>query len=255
MRIIVPSLGRVGKASSMKWLLEARRDITFAVHADEAEAYQKAYCGRFIGIDCSVNVDTLILSDECRHHVGLLRREIMQRIREPFFFVDDDIRVSLKGTTSIAKAFDILERHLHSGASMAGFGPQLFSTFAETIIVNDDPFVQRDKFVATVYAINPPDFDTCPLETLPVYEDAALVIHAIQRGGTIVTFVATHNNVSPPEGGCNAWRDPAITLQCLNEMVRLYPEVCSIKATKNSTHSQQLGVGLRVAWAKIKKLN
>jgi hypothetical protein len=105
-----------------------------------------------------------------------------------------------------------------------------------------------------VYGINPLHFDECPLEKLAVYEDVALVIHAIKHGGgTIVTYAATHSNVSPPEGGCNSWRDEAITLDCLQEMVRLYPDVCSIRETSNKTHSQMIGFGLSVKWSKIKK--
>lgn len=244
MRIIVPSLGRAGTASSMRWLPQANRPITFAVHLDEVDSYHKAYPA----------VNILELSDSCRHHTGLVRRELLNIYREPFIFVDDDIRISLKGVPSIEAAFDLIEKHMDSGASMAGLAPQLFSTFADTIFVNGDPFAQRDKFVATVYGIRPEDFDTCPLEDLPVYEDAALVIHAIQRGGTIVTHAATHSNVSPSGGGCNSWRTPQITLDCLNKMVELYPDVCSVKPTKNSTHSQQLGVGLKVAWSQIKKV-
>lgn len=245
MKIVVPSLGRAGTCNSMKWLPEAYREIVFAVHADEVAAYVKAYPGRFI----------LELSDSCRKHTGLVRKEIMQRIREPFFFVDDDIRVSLKGTPTIASIFDLLQDHLCSGASMAGIAPQLFSNFANTTNINLDPFAVRNKFVATVYAINPKDFDDCPLEKLPVYEDIALVIHAIQRGGgTIVTYAATHSNVSPQGGGCNSWRDKKITIDSLNTLVELYPDICSIKPTTNTTHSQYIGIGLKTAWKKIHKL-
>jgi hypothetical protein len=180
----------------------------------------------------------------------------MDQIREPFFFVDDDIRVSLKGLPTICSMFDLLEHHLECGCSMAGLAPQLFSNFANTIIVNGDPYVIRNKFVATVYAIDPRDFDTCPLESLPVYEDVALVIHAIQSGrGTIVTYAATHSNVSPPVGGCNSWRNEQITVDCLKKLVELYPDVCSIKPTKNKTHSQDIGIGLRMAWNKIKRIS
>lgn len=246
MKIIVPSLGRAGTANSMKWLPAAERDVTFAVHQDEVISYKVAYPFNEI----------LVLSDTCRHHTGLVRKEILSQIREPFFFVDDDIRVGLKTVQSIKAVFDILEHHIKSGAAMAGIAPQLFSNFAKTSYINGDLLAVRNKFVATVYAIDPLAFDTCPLEELPVYEDIALVIHAIQSGGgTIVSYVATHTNVSPGVGGCNSWRDEIITLNSLNRLVELYPDVCSIKETQNTTHSQHIGVGLRVAWSKIKRLS
>jgi hypothetical protein len=242
MKIIVPSLGRAGDCPSMKWLPQANRPIIFAVHADEADAYRIAY----------PNTEILILSDHCRHHVGLIRREIMSHIRVPFCFVDDDIRISSKTTKSIEQTFDLLEMHLDSGASMAGLGPQLFSNFIDTVFVNGDPWALRNLFVATVYAIRPTDFDTCPLEDLPVYEDASLCIHAIQHGGgTIVTYSATHSNVSPPLGGCNAYRDKEMTIRCMQKMVELYPGICSIKDTLNQTHSQFIGLGLKIEWKKI----
>lgn len=246
MKIIVPSLGRAGTATSMKWLPQSGRQIVFAVHKDEAEAYEKAYPG----------CNTMILSDECRKHTGLIRKEIMYFEREPFFFVDDDIRVSLKMVPDIKTIFDVLERHIQAGASMAGLAPQLFSNYAQTDLINGDLAAVRNKFVATVYGIVPTVFDTCPLEVLPVYEDIALVIHAIQSGGgTIVSYIATHNNVSPAGGGCNSWRNKEITLSSLQTLVDLYPDVCSIRATNNTTHSQNIGVGLRVAWSKIKRLS
>lgn len=247
MKIIVPSLGRAGTANSMKWLPQCGREIVFAVHGEnDYDAYHKAY----------KDVDCIVLSDDSRQHTGLIRREIMQRFREPFFFVDDDIRVSLKAIQGYPDIFNLLEKHIQSGASMAGLAPQLFSSFANTSMINGDLFAVRNKFVATVYGINPEAFDTCPLEDLPVYEDIALVIHAIKSGGgTIVTYVATHSNVSPPTGGCNSWRDAKITLDSLQKICQLYPDVCSVKETNNTTHSQNLGVGLRVAWAKIKKVS
>ena len=214
MKIIVPSLHRAGISNSMKWLREANRSIYFAIHADEVEDYKKAY----------PDIPALILSDDCRHHTGLVRKEIMQQIREPFFFVDDDIRISLKVIPSICAIFDLL--------------------------------AVRNKFLATVCGIDPVIFDNCPLEQLPVYEDVALVIHAIQSGGgTIVSYVATHNNVSAPGGGCNLWRNKEITVKSLETLVKLYPDVCSIRETANTTHSQYIGIGLRVAWSKIRKLS
>lgn len=229
----------------MKWLREAEREIFFAVHKDEAQAYQDAY-----------KTNAIILSEKCRHHTGLVRKEIMAQLEKPFFFVDDDIRVTFKTTRSIKAVFDLIEHHMKSGASMAGIAPQLFSNFAITPGVNDDPCAIRNKFVATVYGINPVEFAGCPLDVLPVYEDVALVIHAIRTGhGTIVTYAATHSNVSPPKGGCNSWRDEKITLDSLEALVKLYPDVCTVKETKNTTHSQHIGVGLKVAWSKIKKVS
>lgn len=256
MKIIVPSLGRAGTAASMRWLMEANRNITFAVHSHEFDEYAKAYESRHTKIGrYNIDIDILALSDDSCKHTGLVRQEIMHHVREPFFFVDDDIRISLKQTSSIKIVFDILEAHIKAGASMAGLAPQLYSNFANPELINGDHFAVRNKFVATVYAIDPLAFDTCPLEKLPVYEDIALVIHAIQQGGgTIVSYVATHNNVSPIDGGCNSWRNKDITIQSLETLVALYPDICSIRPTTNTTHSQHIGIGLRTAWAKIKKL-
>lgn len=228
----------------MKWLRESGREITFAVHTDEIHSYRTAYP------DCQI----MGLPDFTRKHTGLVRREIMLLEREPFFFVDDDIRLSLKTVVSVEKMFDTLERHMGIGATMAGLGQQLFSNAVETILINNDLAV-RNKFVATVYGIDPTKFDDCPLDRLPVYEDVALVIHAIQHGGgTVTSYCATHSNVSPPTGGCNSWRDPKITIDSLNALVELYPGICTIRETTNTTHSQNIGIGLRTAWSKIKKL-
>lgn len=246
MKIIVPSLGRSGTAYSMRWLQQGDRDILFAVHADEAAAYRSAYPA----------TDILVLSDACRKHTGLVRQEIMGLVRDPFIFVDDDIRISLKAVGSISHMFDVLENHIKCGASMAGLAPQLYSNFAKTELINGDLCAVKNKFVATVYAIDPTHFDGCPLAELPVYEDIALVIHAIQSGhGSIVSYIATHSNVSPPSGGCNSWRNKEITITSLETLVKLYPDICSIRPTDHTTHSQNIGIGLRVAWSKIRSLN
>lgn len=249
MKIIIPSLGRAGTASSMKWVREANRPIVFMVHEDEVQKYRDAY-----RINSQISVYGL--PDETKHHTGLIRKWIMQQIREPFFFVDDDIRISVKAAPDISTVFDRLENHIKCGASMAGLAPQLFSNFAKTELVNGDLFAIRNKFVATVYAINPLHFDSCPLERLPVYEDVALCVHAIQSGGgTIVTYIATHSNVSPPSGGCNSWRNERITIECLEELCKIYPDVCSIVPTNNKTHSQDIGIGLKTTWRKIRKIS
>ncbi len=246
MNIIVPSLGRAGTCASVKWLKDSYREVIFAVHKDEIKAYAEAYQG----------ASFMELSDACRKHTGLVRKEIMAQIREPFIFVDDDIRLSLKNVESVAAMLDVLEGHIRRGASMAGLGQQLFSNMVNKETIDHDYEAVRNKFVATVYAINPTDFDDCPLEHLPVYEDVALVIHAIQHGGgTITSYCATHSNVSPPSGGCNSWRDPRITIESLKKLVELYPDICSIRETKNTTHSQDIGIGLRTAWSKIRKVN
>jgi hypothetical protein len=247
MDIVIPSLGRAGSCASMKWLQESKRNIIFAVHQDEAETYEKAYPKATI----------YPLSEHCRKHTGLVRREIMDQIDEPFIFVDDDIRLSFKTVIDVDTMFDVLETHINNGASMAGLGQQLFcnAQMYKAHRINDDPWAIRNKFVATVYAINPTHFDDCPLEHLPVYEDIALVIHAIQYGGgTITSYIATHSNVSPSQGGCNSWRDPKITIDSLNKLCELYPDICSIRPTTNTTHSQNIGIGLRTAWSKIRKL-
>jgi len=246
MTIVVPSLGRAGTATSMKWLPLADRKIIFAVHTEEAVAYKAAY----------PEVDIMVLSNSCKKHTGLVRREIMDRMGEPFFFVDDDIRVSLKAVNSIAEMFNVLEDHMRFGVSMAGLGQQLFSNMAEakSVLFNGDAYVIRNRFVATVYGINPSHFGSCPLELLPVYEDMALVYHAIQSGkGTVTSYIATHSNVSPAKGGCNSWRNKEITVQSLSKLVELYPDICSIRPTSSTTHSQQIGIGLRTAWSKIKR--
>lgn len=251
MKIIVPSIGRAGFCNSMKWLPETGRDIYFAVHHDEILAYKAAYP------DCY----TLALSDNCRRHTGLVRKEIIEQMafeNQPFIFVDDDIRISLKSVVSISDAFDIIENHMRAGATMAGLAPQLFSNYgAENCeVINDDAMAIRNKFVATVYGIDPTKFRDCPLEQLPIYEDIALVIHAIQHGnGTIVTYCATHGNVSPPIGGCNSYRSKEMILNSLNKLIELYPGICSIRETMNTTHNQYIGIGLRVAWSKIKRIN
>ncbi len=245
--VVIPSLGRAGAVTSMKWM-PVEASVIFAVHEDEAVAYKKAYPSSTI----------FYLSDNSRRHTGLVRQEILRTIREPFIFVDDDISVSLKTVQNMGQAFDILENHINSGASMAGIGQQLFSNvqMEKTEVINGDPWAIRNKFVSTVYAINPLHFDACPLEKLPVYEDMALIYHAIQSGGgTITTYVATHSNKSPSKGGCNSWRDKQITLQSLYTLVELYPDICSVRETTGTTHSQHIGVGLRTAWSKIKKLS
>lgn len=245
MKIIVPSLGRAGTANSMAWLPQSNREIVFAVHADEAVAYRAAY----------PNTNQLILSEECRKHTGLVRKEIMTREREPFFFVDDDIRIYYKLIGTVQGIFDKLEEYIAAGASMAGLGQQLYSNLVEKDFANGDEFV-RNKFVATVYGIQPQHFDTCPLERLPVYEDVALVIHAIQNGGgTIVSYCATHANKSPKTGGCNSWRNELNTIESLQTLCSIYPDICSIRETNNTTHSQNIGIGLRTAWSKIRKLS
>jgi hypothetical protein len=244
--IVVPSLGRAGTATSMKWLKDVPHEVVLAVHEDEVRAYGLAYPWAAI----------TILPEETRHHTGLIRKHLMKTARSPFHFVDDDIRLSLKAVLTPGEVFAVIEKHLASGASMAGIGQQLFSNMVmeKCREINGDKWAIDNKFVATVYGVNPTHFDDCPLERLPVYEDVALVIHAMQRGGCICSYVATHSNVSPAEGGCNAWRNEEVTIKSLITLTELYPEYCSIRDTKNTTHSQNIGIGLRTAWSKIKKL-
>lgn len=245
MKIIIPSLGRAGSSPTAKWIQEAGRDVYFGVHSDEADAYRKSYPWAYIWL----------VPDDCRKHTGKLRKYFIDALEEPFFFVDDDISISVKSNQTVADIFRVLEHHIECGAALAGLGQQLFSNMQidKTIIVNGDPWAIRNQFVATVYGINPKVFRDCPLEVLPVYEDVALVIHGIQHGGTITSYMATHTNKSPDKGGCNSWRDKPIILECLNKLIELYPGICSIRETTATTHSQQIGIGLRVAWSKIRK--
>lgn len=243
MNIIVPSLGRAGTAASMKWLQQSeRRQIYMAVHADEAEAYVHAYPKASISV----------VPESCRHHIGKLRRYILDTHREPFFWVDDDIRLYLKTVKTVDQMFDMLEHHLEKGAAMAGIGQQLFSNMQNLEPVNGEMAV-RNKFVSICYAIRPDRFDDCPLEELMIYDDVSLPIHAIRNGGTVVSYCATHSNLTPPKGGCNSWRTKEIIIADLNRIVALYPDICSIRPTTNTTHSQYIGIGLRTAWSKINK--
>jgi hypothetical protein len=240
MNIIVPSLGRAGTSDTMKWLHEAGRPITLAVHSDELRAYYDAY----------PNVNFLEVPESCRHHIGRLRRFILNEHPEPFFWVDDDIKLYLKLVPTIADAFSILEVHLASGVAMAGIGQQLFSNMQNTEYINGDLAV-RNKFVSICYAIDPKYFVDCPMEELVIYDDVAIVIHAIRKAGTITSYCATQANKTPPQGGCNSWRTPALILEDLQKIVAMYPDVCSIRETTATTHSQYIGFGLRTAWSKI----
>lgn len=247
MKIIIPSLGRSNACPTSKWIQQAGREVVFAVHSDELEAYSHAYPWATVGL----------VPDSCRKHTGKLRKYILDNMEEPFFFCDDDISIGVKSNQTVKEIFDVLENHIKCGASMAGLGQQLFSNaqIDKTTIINGDAWALRNQFVATVYGIDPKVFRYCPLEELAVYEDVALIIHAIQRGGgTITSYMATHTNKSPDEGGCNAWRDKPIIVECLNKLVELYPGICSIRDTYSTTHSQYIGIGLRVAWSKIKKV-
>ena len=247
MKIVIPSLGRWDNCPTARWVRDTGRDVIFAVHANELVKYCDAYPWAFIRV----------LPDTLRGHAGKLRKYIIDSAEEPFFFVDDDIHISIKANKSIEQIFDQLEKHIECGASMAGLGQQLFSNaqMDRTVIVNGDPWALRNQFVATVYAIDPKVFRECPLDQLAVYEDVALVIHAIlYGGGTVTSYMATHTNKSPDQGGCNAWRNKPITLESLNKLVELYPDICSVRDTYSTTHSQYIGVGLRTAWSKIKRL-
>lgn len=244
MKIIVPSLGRAGTAASMKWLPDSGRPITFAIHADEIDAYRMAYPG----------AHTLVVPDNLRHHIGKIRRFIFDTVNEPFFWVDDDIRIYLKEVGSVVGLFDLLEEHLKSGVAMAGVGQQLYCNMQKTEQVGNDLVAIRNKFVSICYAVNPKFFKDCKMEELCIYDDVAIVIHAIQQAGTIVTYAATQANLTPSKGGCNSWRTKEIIIEDLKKIVEMYPDICSIRDTTNTTHSQYIGIGLRTAWSKIKKL-
>lgn len=229
----------------MGWLSGCKREVMLAVHEDEAAAYHAAY----------PRASIMRLSDKCRGHAGRVRREIMSRERDPFFFVDDDIYARLVHVKTHDAMFDVVERHLlRGGMPMAGIGKQIFSQglIAQCATINGDPHAVRDKFVSTVYGIQPKMFDDCPLEKLRVYEDVALIVHAIRQKGTIVTFCATHTNKTPPSGGCNSWRTEKVVLESLDALVGLYPDVCKKIPTKHTAHNHALGVGVRVSWSKIR---
>jgi len=243
MKVYVPSVGRAGTSASMNWLQSSGQQVVVATHLDERDAYAKAYPW----------AEIMTLPDECRRHMGRVRQQIMRRVGEPMFFVDDDVSVRLVKFKGYGDMFRMLERHLKK-VPMAGIGKQIFSQglVAAAKPEGGDPLVVRNKFVSLVYAINPKKFMDCPLQTLPVYEDCALIIHAIQRGGTIVTFSATHTNKTPPVGGCNSWRTPKVVLDSLSELCKLYPEYCKKTETKHTAHGHELGVGVRVSWSKIR---
>lgn len=246
MKIIIPSLGRAGTSPTAKWIVQSKRPVYFAVHENEREAYKRAYPWCFIHS----------VPDEYKHHDGKLRKYLLDCSSEPYFSVDDDVRISLKTFSNIDYVFDQLEHHINCGATMAGIGQQLFSNAAKISTINDDPLAVRNKFASLVYAINPKPYIDCGLPRLRIYGDIALVIHAIQYGGgSIVSYSATHTNASPPQGGCNSWRTKEIILDDLKAICEMYPDICTIRETSATTHSQYIGVGLRVAWSKIKKLS
>lgn len=244
MKIVVPSLGRAGTAASAVWLQQQRREVVFAVHKDEYTSYERAYPWATVWQ----------LSDESRRHAGRVRKEIMEMFKDRFFFCDDDVYVRLVRAKSYDQMFDYLEAHLEK-VPMAGIGKQIFSQglVAACKPLNGDPLTVRDKFVSLVYGVHAPTFRDCPLEKLQVYEDVALILHAIRRGGTIVSFSATHTNKTPPEGGCNSWRTEEIVLQSLDALCAAYPAYCRKVATKSTAHGHDLGVGVRVAWSKASR--
>ena len=244
MKIYVPSVGRAGTSHSMTWLQSSGRQVVVATHEDEYDDYARAYPW----------AETMLLSNRSRRHMGLVRKEIMETVKKPMFFVDDDVHVRLVKFRNHGDMFRALEQHLGK-VPMAGIGKQIFSQglVAAAKPEGGDPLVVRNKFVSLVYAIDPREFEECPLDDLPVYEDCALIIHAIQRGGTIVTFSATHTNKTPPEGGCNSWRTPDIVLRSLDALCRIYPEYCRKIDTRHTAHGHPLGVGVRVAWAKVRR--
>jgi len=229
----------------MKWLQQSGRTVVLAVQAEEVYLYRNAYPW----------ADVMYLPDSYKHHIGKIRRFIWDTIKEPFFWVDDDIRVYLKTVGTYREMFDRLQMHLESGVAMAGIGQQLFCNMQNKTTVNGDPEVVQNKFVSICYAIDPKYFETCPVEELMIYDDVAIVIHAIQRAGTIATYCATQANLTPPTGGCNSWRTKDIIIQDLHKIVELYPDICSIRPTSNTTHSQYIGIGLRTAWSKIRKVS
>lgn len=241
--VVIPTIGRYSGFETWKWLSGTDRRVTLAVHLDEYQRYKDAFPR------CNI----MVLSEGSRQHVGRVRAEIIEMFHEPFFFVDDDIKLSWKTVFHPEAMFQILEGHIQDGAWIAGLGQQLYSNFAidSAEISSRGDRIHRNKFVATVYAIDPDRFRTCPLQELPVYEDVALVIHAAPH--VVVSYCATHNNRSPKQGGCNGWRTPEITMESLDALVRLYPGICTKRETKHTTHSQNIGVGLRVAWSKLKE--
>lgn len=244
MKVIVPSLGRAGTAHSMSWLKDSGRDVVLAVHKDEDKAYREAYPW----------AETMVLPDKVRRHAGKLRKHIIMSQMDPFFFVDDDAHVRFVHVKNAKEMFKILERHM-SKVPMAAIGKQIFSNsvIPKCTPMNGDKLAIRNKFASIVYGIDPAVFRNCPLERLVVYEDCALIIHAIINGGTIVSYSATHTNKTPPQGGCNSWRTPEIILQSLDELVRMYPEYCKKIETKSTAHGHALGVGVRVSWSRIGK--
>lgn len=247
MKIIVPSLGRAGIAPSAKWLIQTNREIYWAVHGDEIEAYKACYPWS----------KTILIPDEYRHHDGKLRKYLLDTNDAPYISVDDDVRLVFNAQIDVNGMLDILERHIEGGATMAGIGQQLFSNaqIDKTVIINGDPWAIRNIFSSLVYAIDPRPYKNCDLPRLRIYGDIALAIHAIQYGGgTVVTYAATHSNVSPPKGGCNDWRTKEIILNDLDAICEMYPTICTKRPTDAMTHSQYIGIGLRVAWSKIKKI-
>jgi hypothetical protein len=247
MVIIVPSIGRAKiQCPTAKWLVNTKREVRFAVHEDEITDYKIAYPW----------ASTWCIPDEYRHHDGKLRKYFLDQIKEPYFSVDDDVRVSLKTLATIDDMFDLLEHHIKCGITHAGIGQQLFCNAAKIQMINDDPFAVPSKFASLVYAIDPRPYANCDLPRLRIYGDVALSIHAIQYGGgSLVTFQVTHSNASPPHGGCNSWRTREIIIEDLQAICSMYPDICTIRDTEATTHSQYIGIGLRVAWSKIKKLN
>lgn len=245
MRVIVPTLGRAGRSQSMRWLEHSGRDVTVAIHSDEAKLYKEAYPW----------AKQMVLPDTVRKHAGKLRHYIMVRQKEPFFFVDDDIQPRFIHVPNAKGMFHVLEKHM-AKVCMAAIGKQIFSQglIKDAVPYNGDKAVVRNKFASTVYGIDPAKFKGCPLEDLAVYEDVALIIHSIQMGGNIVSFSATHTNKSPADGGCNSWRTKGIVLQSLDALVAAYPEYCKKIETKHTAHGHDLGVGVRVAWSKVRAI-
>jgi hypothetical protein len=235
----------------MDWVQQTGRDVVLYVHDDERREYSRNYPWAKL----------VKVPDGARGHMGRVRAHIFASEQKPCFVVDDDVEPRLyagpgrpPSFKSIRHMFDTYERHLIKGdVPLAGMGTPMYRTLAldDCKERHGDVLSLRDSFVWKITAVRPEIFRTAPLDRLPSYDDYAIVVHALQNGGTITSHLAQYREKSVGGGASGRTREEVMAH--IDAFVECYPDFVRKVPSPVRTMGHDIGVGCRVGWSYVKQ--
>lgn len=238
MLVAIPSKSRPWKSASKELIKSA---LMF-VPENEVEIYRKIYGSDVVGVPMEYKGITKTRNYILNSYQG-----------EDIVFVDDDLRCTgyvvtdkdlKKKHVYFKNEADILREFKKSFEVCKDLGWKIFGLKTESA-----PISQRDEkpFIFKTYAtascmgiVNDTDlrFD----ENFPVKEDYEISCRHIQMYGGIlgVRYIYWENHHWDTNGGCGDYRTDQLERECINKLLKKYPNYIKSVKRKNSQYCIQL---------------